>query len=308
MGFWSGLEEKVEEIGEYEILLTHPNKPIYTAQNKNREFVLKTINQTQSKDYNDTGTIDTQTLSELLRYEYKIQSRLKHPNICPAIELIEKNKQPYIVLPQIYGSTLEYVVVQIRQTRKEKFLILEQIAGAVAHCHENGIIHLDIKEENIMIDNDGNAILIDFGSAREKDVKKVPKPARAILSFTRQTASPECINYTFTTRSDTFSFAIVAYRLLTRSNAYEEEENGKLKYDRPIFNRGEMIRQGEVGKLIIQGLEINEEERPEMKEIAQAFKEHNSRLYLQREEPQTPCLTLLTVPKMKTTRVLQKCQ
>lgn len=100
--------------------------------------------------------------------EANVLAQLDHQNIVKIIDVFNENNTTYIVMPLIEGETIQQLV-----ERKSKLSIedsvnyIAQIAEAVDYIHKKDILHRDIKPDNIIINNNNNAILIDFGSARE---------------------------------------------------------------------------------------------------------------------------------------------
>jgi serine/threonine-protein kinase len=98
--------------------------------------------------------------------EARALSSLDHPHICRIHEYIEAEEGDYLVLELIEGVTLEDAIAQ-GMSRARKLRIALEICDALAAAHRKGIVHRDLKEENVMIANDGSAKVLDFGIARQ---------------------------------------------------------------------------------------------------------------------------------------------
>jgi len=102
--------------------------------------------------------------------EAKTLAMLKHPNIVEVIDMFNENNTSYMVMTFIEGQNLQsFVEKQGKLSYPEAVNYIAQLANAVGYIHSKNIYHRDIKPENVIITPDKNAILIDFGSARNID-------------------------------------------------------------------------------------------------------------------------------------------
>ena len=98
--------------------------------------------------------------------EAQIISALNHPCICTIYDVGEENQQPYIAMEFIEGCALNMLLMPSGLTPRLLAHPTRQIARAIAHAHERGIIHRDIKSSNIFITNQGDVKVLDFGLAK----------------------------------------------------------------------------------------------------------------------------------------------
>ena len=98
-------------------------------------------------------------------------ARLSHPNIIGVIDIFEENETVYYVMPYLTGGSLEdYVKKHGTLSESEAMRYVKQIASALKYMHEEQhICHYDVKPTNILLDNKGNAMLIDFGISKNYD-------------------------------------------------------------------------------------------------------------------------------------------
>jgi len=98
--------------------------------------------------------------------EAQIISALNHPCICTIYDVGEEDEQPYIAMEYIEGCTLNMLLMPSGLNPALVAHPIRQIASALAHAHERGIIHRDIKSSNIVITNLGDVKILDFGLAK----------------------------------------------------------------------------------------------------------------------------------------------
>ena len=100
------------------------------------------------------------------RREIQIAAKLQHPHIVPVLAAGEVLGRPYFTMPFIDGESLRQKIDREgEQPLADSVRLLRQIASALAHAHRNGVVHRDIKPDNVMI-ADGLALVTDFGVAK----------------------------------------------------------------------------------------------------------------------------------------------
>lgn len=128
------------------------------------------------KIYEKSKLIEPQRRKSVKR-EIKLMERMSHPNICSLYDVLETNTQLFIVMEYIGGDSLHsYLKSQPnrRLPEKEARRIFRQILGAQKYCHSLCITHRDIKLENILLDDNLNVKIIDYGfSTRIPNERKV---------------------------------------------------------------------------------------------------------------------------------------
>src|SRR5690349_3511631 len=111
---------------------------------------------------------------ERFEREARTAAKLEHPNIIPIYRVGRSDKVTYFVMKFLRGQSLSDVIkdhgaLPVAQIRK----LLGESAHALAYAHKNGIVHRDIKPDNIMLDELGRAILTDFGIAKAASQTKL---------------------------------------------------------------------------------------------------------------------------------------
>lgn len=112
--------------------------------------------------------LQDQTFLERFSREVRIAAALQHPHILPIYDFGEQEDMPYIVMAYLTGGTLEDLIRRSGRGLSNDVVLhlLGQIVGALDFAHSRGIIHRDFKPSNILLDENGNAYLSDFGIAR----------------------------------------------------------------------------------------------------------------------------------------------
>ncbi|MBP6820106.1 MAG: alpha/beta fold hydrolase [Acidobacteria bacterium] len=163
--------------------------------------------------------------------EARAASALNHPNIITIHEVGEVNGIHYIAAEYVEGKTLRHQLAAGRMKLLPALNVATQIASALTAAHSAGIIHRDVKPENIMLRPDGYVKLLDFGLA--KPVKPATLRAESaslsqlntdpgIVMGTVNYMSPEqARGYSVDLRSDVFSLGVVLYEMLTGRAPFE---------------------------------------------------------------------------------------
>lgn len=120
--------------------------------------------------------LDAETRARLL-YEARALSQLEHPNICRVYDYLEGDESDYLVLELVRGLDLRRALLQgLAPARGLR--IAEDIARALAAAHAKGIVHRDLKLDNVMLTDNGEVKVLDFGLARalDSDEEEPPLP------------------------------------------------------------------------------------------------------------------------------------
>ena len=164
---------------------------------------------------------------ERYKREAEIGSRLNHPHIQHLLHTDEDRSEHYLVMEYIQGRTLREVLEKAASDllpTDEALRITIQICDALAYCHEHGVFHRDIKPENIMLLDDGNIKIIDFGVALLEGARRVTWRGLSGTVGTPDYMSPEQLRgERGTASSDIYSVGAMLYELLTGHVPFEGE-------------------------------------------------------------------------------------
>jgi serine/threonine protein kinase len=175
------------------------------------------------------GLAQNRQALERFRREARAASALDHPNICAIYDIGEYHGQPFIVMQYLAGSTLQERI-QSKSLNTDAALELGiEITDALQAAHVKGIVHRDIKAENIFVTQEGHAKVLDFGLAKLTEDQAVLDPAMSQLTRQRLTnpgmamgtvayMSPEqALGKEVDARTDLFSLGVVLYEMTTGS-------------------------------------------------------------------------------------------
>lgn len=213
--------------------------------------------------------------------EAKAASMINHPNICTIYDIqetsydesseIRHNGQLFIVMEFVDGKTLKDLVETHRDASLLTKQILEigiQIAEGLAAAHEKGIVHRDIKSENIMIRKNGIVQIMDFGLAKVRTAAGVSRITKIGTTMgTLSYMSPEQVQgLDVDFRTDIYSLGVVLYEMFAGESPYKGMHETAMMYeivnvDPPPLSA---IREGidpELNRIILECLEKDKEER-----------------------------------------------
>src|SRR5216684_7643479 len=164
---------------------------------------------------------------ERYKREAEIGSRLNHPHIQHLLNTDEDRSEHYLVMEYIQGRTLREVLEKAAPDllpTDEALRITIQICDALAYCHEHGVFHRDIKPENIMLLNDGNIKIIDFGVALLEGARRVTWRGLSGTVGTPDYMSPEQLQgERGAASSDIYAVGAMLYEMLCGHTPFEGE-------------------------------------------------------------------------------------
>ncbi len=161
------------------------------------------------------------------KLEAKTIARLQHPHILPLYDYGVEDDIIYLVMAYVAGGSLATIMDKGKIPLSEIERILRQVASALDYAHRQGVIHRDIKPDNILLDKEGNVLLADFGivkivSGDDSDKTNPALTQTGGLVGTPAYMSPEqgSGESSITNRADLYSLGVVVYEMLTGEPPY----------------------------------------------------------------------------------------
>jgi serine/threonine protein kinase/tetratricopeptide (TPR) repeat protein len=207
---FAGRYEIIEELGKGGM------GKVYRAEDRKikEEVALKLI---KPEIASDKKTI------ERFSNELKMARKIAHRNVCRMYDLGEEKGTHYITMEYVPGEDLKRLVRKVGQFSAGKtILIAKQVCEGLAEAHRLGVVHRDLKPQNIMVDEDGNARIMDFGIARS--VKEKGITGAGVMIGTPEYMSPEQAEVKeVDQRSDIYSLGVILYEMVTGRVPFEGE-------------------------------------------------------------------------------------
>ena len=262
-----------QRIGAYEVLSFISRGgmgEVYLAEDKRltRKVALKLLPSSFTKDDD-----------RLRRFEQEARSAsaLNHPNIITIYEIVQAGSSHVIATEFVEGQTLRKRLSLSALTLNESLNIAIQVADALSAAHKAGIIHRDIKPDNIMLRPDGYVKVLDFGLAKLSEQTGPAEAAEAptiqvrtgsgIVIGTAAYMSPEqARGLPVDARSDIFSLGVMIYEMLARRRAFEGQTPSDilasiLKSEPPTLSQVVPGMPSELNRIVSKCLRKDREER-----------------------------------------------
>jgi len=182
---------------------------------------------------------DTSTRGEDSRKRLRLEARaaaiLSHPSIVTVFGYDEEEGNPFIVYEYVEGKTLDRIMAERRMREAEVIDIGCQVADGLAYAHERGILHRDIKPQNIIVTEEGRVKILDFGLAKRTSPALIMANGNTVQSSIIATAAgtiigtlhymaPEQIaSEELDGRADIFALGVVLYELVSGLNPFKGE-------------------------------------------------------------------------------------
>ena len=167
---------------------------------------------------------DAPHLRQRFLAERQILATLSHPNIARLLDAGHREDgQPYLVMEYIEGRAIDVYTIGLGV--RDKITLFLKVCAAVGYLHRNLVVHRDLKPGNILVTNQGEPKLLDFGIAKMLDLT-ADATVTGMRMLTPEYASPEQVaGEPVTTATDIYSLGVVLYKLLTDRSPHQVERD-----------------------------------------------------------------------------------
>jgi len=184
---------------------------VYRAHDQllERDVALKILHSTYKED---------EEAVERFRREARAVARLSHPNVVTVIDRGEEDGHQFIVFEYVDGATLkDHLAERGPLPPEEALAIAIDVGEALAYAHGHGIVHRDVKPQNVILNGDGAAKVSDFGIARSVDVEKDVTQTGTVIGTGDYIAPEQASGRPVVPASDVYGLGCVLFELLTGS-------------------------------------------------------------------------------------------
>lgn len=177
-------------------------------QNTGKYVAIKVLREEYSEDESFIRRFDR---------EAQAASRMSHPNIVNLLDVgVEDDGTRYLVMEYVQGKTLKRFIQESGALRPEiAAQIIIRVLAALQHAHQNGVVHRDIKPQNILIDKEGTVKVADFGIARMANAQTVNQSDENVMGSVYYFSPEQARGAAVDARSDIYSVGVVFYEMLT---------------------------------------------------------------------------------------------
>jgi len=226
------------------------------------------------KILNARASRDEDTVARFKR-EADTGQRLEHPSIVRIVEVGSSRGRHYIVMELMRGGSLRRLLERPDAPAAEVIAVLAEVANALAFAHAQGVVHRDVKPENVLLTQAGRAKVADFGLARAADQSSMTTEGRIL--GTAVYMSPEQVRgQRATAASDVYSVGIMIYEAITGGLPFTADsqlgylyQHAEVEPPRPVVRAGYPVS---LGNLALACLAKDPAERPTMAQIAERLR------------------------------------
>jgi eukaryotic-like serine/threonine-protein kinase len=181
---------------------------VYRAHDRllDRKVALKVLHQQYTDDVEQVGRF---------RHEARAVATLSHPNIVTVIDRGEHDGRQFIVLEYVDGENLKQLIQRGQVPVATALGLAIQISQGLAFAHQRGLVHRDVKPQNVLLNGDGRAKVTDFGIARSLDVQHGMTQTGTVLGTSDYIAPEQAQGQRVDEHTDVYSLGVVLYELLT---------------------------------------------------------------------------------------------
>lgn len=155
--------------------------------------------------------------------EIKLIASLEHPAIVPVYDVGgEDNHQPFFVMRYMSGGSLSEMIKKGRFSLRDAALVIERIAAALDHAHSQGVIHRDIKPDNVLFDASNNPYISDFGVAKFTE-SLVSSTNQEVIGTPAYISPEQALGEDVDHRADIYGLGAMLYEMLTGERPFGKD-------------------------------------------------------------------------------------
>src|SRR5512147_2974489 len=155
--------------------------------------------------------------------ELKLVTSLEHPAIVPVYDVGgDEDQQPFFVMRYMSGGSLSDMIKKGKFSLRDAALIIERLAGALDHAHSRGVIHRDIKPDNVLFDASNNPYLSDFGVAKVTE-SLVSTTGQDVIGTPAYLSPEQALGESVDHRSDVYGLGAMLYEMLTGERPFGKD-------------------------------------------------------------------------------------
>ena len=185
--------------------------------------------------------LDTDDILSRFRYERQILASLDHPNIAHLLDGgMTNDGRPYFVLEYVEGVPITDYCDAHRLPMRQRLALFRTVCRAVQYAHQNLVVHRDLKPSNILVTEEGQVKLLDFGIAKllsdDGASQTIPLTQTGQRLMTPEYASPEQVRgEAITTATDVYQLGVLLYELLTGQRPYHLDQRVRATIEQAIL-------------------------------------------------------------------------
>ncbi|HKB06429.1 MAG TPA: serine/threonine-protein kinase, partial [Gemmataceae bacterium] len=176
------------------------------------------------------GGLDGAEAVRRFREEVENASGLKHPHIVPIYHVGEQDGRPFFTMALVGGGSLEQKLPECRTDVRAGVALMAKVARAVHYAHQRQLLHRDLKPGNILLDEQGEPQVADFGLATRLDAGGAA--AGGPMAGSLPWMAPEAVRHdsTLTTSVDVWALGVILYELLTGVRPFGGKDRNELRH------------------------------------------------------------------------------
>lgn len=207
-----------------------------------------------------------ESLGERFQAEALALAKLNHPNVTHLYSFIPKEDTYWMIMEYVEGKTLEdWLFVHKKITYQLAASIAVQMLDGLHHAHRKGIIHRDVKPANVMINEDGDVKIMDFGIARMRNAQRITSHGKSV--GTLEYMAPEQIQgHEGDERTDVYAVGNILYEMLCGTTPFHSDTDYRLMKDKLEKQPESIVRENPTipdsfEKIIFKALQRNPDRR-----------------------------------------------